>query len=214
MEVTASGLAGRFIQVSSPDGTVLRFAVGTRAGFAVDRINKRLPESSGKVVCIEAIAEGEEPIEFGPDAELVVYGQSWKLRAVQESQPVQGAELILYAQETGAIKEVHSAQELQDHQGITQFGDTDVNHGEIANENGRYTGRHYFTKHPMKEKKGVCVVCSAAAYGTQTRPTRTTYWCPDCKVRLCHRGMCFQRYHSEPIEHLDFGRKRQRGIRS
>ncbi len=28
-------------------------------------------------------------------------------------------------------------QELQDHQGITQFGDTDVNHGEIANENGR-----------------------------------------------------------------------------
>jgi hypothetical protein len=105
-------------------------------------------------------------------------------------------------------------QELQDHQGITQFGDTDVNHGEIANENGRYTGRHYFTKHPMKEKKGVCVVCSAAAYGTQTRPTRTTYWCPDCKVRLCHRGMCFQRYHSEPIEHLDFGRKRQRGIRS
>jgi len=27
-----------------------------------------------------------------------------------ESQPVQGAELILYAQETGAIKEVHSAQ--------------------------------------------------------------------------------------------------------
>jgi hypothetical protein len=27
-----------------------------------------------------------------------------------ESQPVQGAELILYAQDTGAIKEVHSAQ--------------------------------------------------------------------------------------------------------
>ncbi|KAJ7296501.1 hypothetical protein O6H91_Y118400 [Diphasiastrum complanatum] len=69
-----------YVEVSSPDGKVWRFAAGTKAGFAVSRIRSKLPELSSENLCIEAVKEGEEPVDFGPDAELVRYGENWKLR--------------------------------------------------------------------------------------------------------------------------------------
>ncbi|KAL2629397.1 hypothetical protein R1flu_014083 [Riccia fluitans] len=73
-----------FVEVWSPDGSVRRFAAGTKAGFAVERINCKIGDSKMKVVMIEAIKAGEQTVEFGPDAELVSYGKGWRLRAVSD----------------------------------------------------------------------------------------------------------------------------------
>ncbi|KAJ7296502.1 hypothetical protein O6H91_Y118400 [Diphasiastrum complanatum] len=73
-----------YVEVSSPDGKVWRFAAGTKAGFAVSRIRSKLPELSSENLCIEAVKEGEEPVDFGPDAELVRYGENWKLRISED----------------------------------------------------------------------------------------------------------------------------------
>ncbi|BBN04069.1 hypothetical protein MPTK1_3g01620 [Marchantia polymorpha subsp. ruderalis] len=74
-----------FVEVWTPDGTVRRFASGTKAKFAIDRINNRIEDSNVRVDTIESVKEGEESVEFGPDSELVSYGKDWKLNAVCHS---------------------------------------------------------------------------------------------------------------------------------
>lgn len=74
----------QFVEVIGPDGKKKRFAKGTRAGFAVERFNKLIPNDSKPVVCIQAFKEGEEPIEYGPDVELILYDQAWTLQSVSE----------------------------------------------------------------------------------------------------------------------------------
>ncbi|KAL3683934.1 hypothetical protein R1sor_001956 [Riccia sorocarpa] len=74
-----------FVEVWTPDGTVRRFARGTKACFAIERINNRIEDSNVRVDTIEAVKEGEESVEFGPDSELVSYGKDWKLHAVCHS---------------------------------------------------------------------------------------------------------------------------------
>lgn len=65
-------------------GKKSRFAAGTKAGFAVSLINRKLDIGSPLVSHIEAVKEEEEPIIFGPDAVLVDYGSDWKLQTVTE----------------------------------------------------------------------------------------------------------------------------------
>ncbi|XP_061945557.1 uncharacterized protein LOC133669439 isoform X4 [Populus nigra] len=61
-------------------GKTSRFAAGTKAGFAVSLINRKLDVGAPFVLHIEAVKDGEEPISFGPDAVLVDYGNDWKLQ--------------------------------------------------------------------------------------------------------------------------------------
>lgn len=77
------------MEVCGPDKSSRRFALGTRASFAVDRFNKKLVDAVKPVVCVEAFKEGEDPIEFGPDAPLMSMC-TWNLRVVQEApfQPI------------------------------------------------------------------------------------------------------------------------------
>ncbi|KAJ7570397.1 hypothetical protein O6H91_01G118200 [Diphasiastrum complanatum] len=89
-----------YVEVSSPDGKVWRFAAGTKAGFAVSRIKRKLPELSRDILCIEAVKEGEEPVEFGPDAELVHYGENWKLQILQEQDYLSGK--VVHQEKLGA----------------------------------------------------------------------------------------------------------------
>ncbi|KAL5708707.1 hypothetical protein ACHQM5_019473 [Ranunculus cassubicifolius] len=68
--------------ICKSSGKIRRFAVGTKAGFALQLINRKL--SSGKAVAayIEADKEGEEPIIFGPTAVLENFGDGWTLQTV------------------------------------------------------------------------------------------------------------------------------------
>ncbi|GLJ18031.1 hypothetical protein SUGI_0318170 [Cryptomeria japonica] len=61
-----------------------RFASGTKAGFALHRINRKLGVNVRAATCIEAVKDGEDPVEFGPDAELVIYGPGWRLQTLHE----------------------------------------------------------------------------------------------------------------------------------
>ncbi|KAG5232868.1 maltase-glucoamylase, intestinal protein [Salix suchowensis] len=56
-------------------GKTSSFAAGTKAGFAVSLINRKLDIGSPFVLHIEAVKDREEPISFGPDAVLVDYGK-------------------------------------------------------------------------------------------------------------------------------------------
>ncbi|XP_020875666.1 uncharacterized protein LOC9306609 [Arabidopsis lyrata subsp. lyrata] len=71
-----------FCEVS---GKEYRFTSGTKAKFAVSVINKKLGSLKPRVVFIEAVKDGEEPISFGDDACLVNYGHGWKLKTVVDS---------------------------------------------------------------------------------------------------------------------------------
>ncbi|CAK9236146.1 unnamed protein product [Sphagnum troendelagicum] len=73
-----------FIEISGPCGMKKRFAKGTKASFAVERFNCLLKDPNMPVVCIAAVKEGEEPIEFGNDLELILYDNAWTLQIVQE----------------------------------------------------------------------------------------------------------------------------------
>jgi hypothetical protein len=77
----------QFVEVWGPDKAARRFAVGTRARFAVERFNKKLVDAVRPVVCVEAFKEGEDPVEFGPDAPLMAMC-TWSLRVVQEGASV------------------------------------------------------------------------------------------------------------------------------
>ncbi|KAI5063135.1 hypothetical protein GOP47_0021682 [Adiantum capillus-veneris] len=70
------------VEVQGPDGKAYRFAAGTTAGFAVDRINARLHNPSAQVLFLEATHPGGEPVEFGPNAELTILEDGWTLRGV------------------------------------------------------------------------------------------------------------------------------------
>ncbi|KAJ6877390.1 hypothetical protein NC651_030201 [Populus alba x Populus x berolinensis] len=70
-----------FLEVTCKSlGKTSRFAAGTKAGFAVSLINRKLDVGAPFVLHIEAVKDGEEPISFGPDAVLVDYGNGWKLQ--------------------------------------------------------------------------------------------------------------------------------------
>jgi hypothetical protein len=73
-----------FVEISGSDGMKKRFATGTKASFAVDRFNSVLKDPNLPVVCIAAVKEGEDPIEFGPDVELTLFDATWTLQIVQE----------------------------------------------------------------------------------------------------------------------------------
>ncbi|KAG0558202.1 hypothetical protein M758_10G010900 [Ceratodon purpureus] len=72
------------VDVVGPDGVIKRFAPGTKAAFAVERFNCQLKDPALPVVCIVAYKDGEDPIEFGPDVELVSYDDSWTLKTLRE----------------------------------------------------------------------------------------------------------------------------------
>ncbi|XP_010521500.1 PREDICTED: uncharacterized protein LOC104800403 [Tarenaya hassleriana] len=75
-----------FAEVSCKiSGKNYRFASGTKAEFAVALINRKLGLVNPRVIYIEAVKEGEEPISFGPHADLVDYGHDWKLNAVNDA---------------------------------------------------------------------------------------------------------------------------------
>ncbi|KAI9186608.1 hypothetical protein LWI28_018986 [Acer negundo] len=65
-------------------GKTSRYAAGTKAGFAVNLINKKLDCVRPLALHIEAVKQGEEPVSFGPDALLVDYGDGWKLQIVTQ----------------------------------------------------------------------------------------------------------------------------------
>ncbi|XP_065854582.1 uncharacterized protein [Euphorbia lathyris] len=80
-----SPLPPPFLEVSCKSlGKTCRFASGTKAGFAVSLLNRKLEIGSSGISYIEAIKEGEEPISFGPDALLLDYGDGWKLQTVTD----------------------------------------------------------------------------------------------------------------------------------
>ncbi|KAK9290581.1 hypothetical protein L1049_008752 [Liquidambar formosana] len=70
--------------ICNSSGKVRRFATGTEAGFALSLINKKLDVGDPLACHIEAVKEGEEPINFGPNSVLVDYGYGWKLQTVTE----------------------------------------------------------------------------------------------------------------------------------
>ncbi|EOY10486.1 Uncharacterized protein TCM_025839 [Theobroma cacao] len=75
-----------FVEViCKSSGKKSRFAAGTKAGFAVSLINRKLDIGNPFALHIEAVKQGEEPISFGPDAVLVNYGNGWKLQTVTEA---------------------------------------------------------------------------------------------------------------------------------
>ena len=73
----------QYVEVLEPKNLSMRFALGTRASFAVDCFNKKLVDVLKPMVCVEAFNEGEDPIEFGPDAPFMSMC-TWDLRVVQE----------------------------------------------------------------------------------------------------------------------------------
>lgn len=73
------------VDVEGPDGVIKRFAKGTKAAFAIERFNCQLKDPSLPVVCIVACKDGEDPIEFGPDVELVSYDDTWTLKTLREA---------------------------------------------------------------------------------------------------------------------------------
>lgn len=75
----------QFLEVTCrSSGKVWRFAAGTEAGFAVYLINRRQQDRTPPAFLIEAVKEGEEPVNFGPKAALANYGEGWKLKTATE----------------------------------------------------------------------------------------------------------------------------------
>ncbi|MQM05100.1 hypothetical protein Taro_037904 [Colocasia esculenta] len=70
--------------VCKSSGKVRRFAAGTEAGYALYLINRKLDFGLPQALCIEAAKEGEEPVNFGPNAVLVNYGDGWRLQTTIE----------------------------------------------------------------------------------------------------------------------------------
>ncbi|KAJ4835763.1 hypothetical protein Tsubulata_005139 [Turnera subulata] len=80
------GSIGSLLEVKCKSlNKTFRFAAGTKAGFAVSLINRKLGSGSPLVSHIEAVKDEEEPISFGPDAVLVDYGSGWMLQTATES---------------------------------------------------------------------------------------------------------------------------------
>ncbi|OVA11557.1 hypothetical protein BVC80_1017g15 [Macleaya cordata] len=74
-----------FLEVTcKSSGKVRRFAGGTESRFALYLINKKLDIGLPPALYIEAVKEGEEPVNFGPTSVLVDYGHGWKLQTVTE----------------------------------------------------------------------------------------------------------------------------------
>ncbi|KAK9715880.1 hypothetical protein RND81_06G196300 [Saponaria officinalis] len=77
-----------FLEVTcKTSGKTRRFAPGTKAGFALALINNKLDAGAPHGVYIEAVKDGEEPVNFGPSSVLLSYGTAWKLQTVLDGQP-------------------------------------------------------------------------------------------------------------------------------
>uniref|UniRef100_A0A1D1Y5E6 DNA-directed RNA polymerase subunit beta n=1 Tax=Anthurium amnicola TaxID=1678845 RepID=A0A1D1Y5E6_9ARAE len=75
----------QFLEVEcKSSGKVRRFAAGTEAGYALYLVNRKLDLGLPQALYIEAVKEGEEPVNFGPNAALVNYGQGWRLQTFTE----------------------------------------------------------------------------------------------------------------------------------
>ncbi|CAM6086092.1 unnamed protein product [Calypogeia fissa] len=103
-ETVSTSRQPSFVEVHGANGKRRRFAAGTKAGFALDRINRSEAEMSRQYSVITAVKEGEEVIEFGPDAELVSYGDGWKLNAVQELKVVKSVPVSVEAKAKDEMK--------------------------------------------------------------------------------------------------------------
>ncbi|KAI3955425.1 hypothetical protein MKW98_018526 [Papaver atlanticum] len=76
-----------FLEVTcASSGKVRRFAIGTESKFALYLINFKLDIGVSHASYIEAVKEGEESINFGPNALLTDYGHGWKLQTVSEQE--------------------------------------------------------------------------------------------------------------------------------
>uniref|UniRef100_A0A7N0V2C6 Uncharacterized protein n=1 Tax=Kalanchoe fedtschenkoi TaxID=63787 RepID=A0A7N0V2C6_KALFE len=94
-----------FLEVAcKSSGKVRRFAAGTKAGFALHIITKKLEYGSQPGSFIEAVKKGEEPVTFGPDATLVDYGSGWKLQTAGESLGVKNGGIRPATNEFGSDK--------------------------------------------------------------------------------------------------------------
>ncbi|KAK9123438.1 hypothetical protein Sjap_013040 [Stephania japonica] len=72
-----------FIEVKcKSSGKIRRFCAATKAGFALQIINRKLGDEIVPGAYIEAVKEGEEPVTFGPTSDLADYGDGWKLQTV------------------------------------------------------------------------------------------------------------------------------------
>ncbi|KAI3981028.1 hypothetical protein MKX01_039967 [Papaver californicum] len=67
-------------------GKVRRFAIGIESKFALYLINLKLDIGDSHASYIEAVKEGEEPTNFGPNSLLTDYGLGWKLQTVSEQE--------------------------------------------------------------------------------------------------------------------------------
>ncbi|KAI3988500.1 hypothetical protein MKX01_026314 [Papaver californicum] len=76
-----------FLEVTCmSSGKVRRFAIGTESKFALYLINLKLDSGDSHASYIEAVKEGEEPINFGRNSLLTDYGHGWKLQTVSEQE--------------------------------------------------------------------------------------------------------------------------------
>ncbi|KAK9169432.1 hypothetical protein Syun_001572 [Stephania yunnanensis] len=72
-----------FIEVNcKSSGNIRRFSAATKAGFALQIINRKLDDGVVPGSYIEAVKEGEESVSFGPTSVLADYGDGWKLQTV------------------------------------------------------------------------------------------------------------------------------------
>ncbi|KAK9157654.1 hypothetical protein Scep_004228 [Stephania cephalantha] len=77
-----------FIEVKcKSSGNIRRFSAATKAGFALQIINRKLDDGVVPGSYIEAVKEGEESVSFGPTSVLADYGDGWKLQTVDQDDP-------------------------------------------------------------------------------------------------------------------------------
>ncbi|XP_078430844.1 maltase-glucoamylase, intestinal protein [Wolffia australiana] len=77
----AAAASDKFVEVKcSSTGKVWRFAAGTKAGYALLRMNQELELGLPLAVGIEGVNDGEGSVKFGPDAILIDYGPRWSFR--------------------------------------------------------------------------------------------------------------------------------------
>ncbi|XP_066398521.1 uncharacterized protein [Miscanthus floridulus] len=72
-----------FLEVTCrSSGKVRRFAAGTMARYALHAINRKLEPGAPPALHVEAVRDGEEPVNFGPSAALADYGRGSRLQTI------------------------------------------------------------------------------------------------------------------------------------
>nr|XP_043610735.1 uncharacterized protein LOC122582409 isoform X2 [Erigeron canadensis] len=76
-----------YIEVNcTSSNKIRRFSAGTKAGFALSLINRKIEDGLPLALYIESVKLNEEPVSFGPSSVLEHYGDGWKLQTVTESE--------------------------------------------------------------------------------------------------------------------------------